>query len=258
MSEKKSRTEAQKRADKKYDEKRKGRTRNFATVVYPSKEQLEKLGSDYDGSSGYGSAPDDWQERLIEMHIPCLISPLHDKDEDPDGARKKPHWHVLLMFETVKDFETQVKPIFDEIGGVGREQVNSARGYARYLCHLDNSDKAQYNIEDVKAYGGADYLAITHLPTDDILALRGVFDFIRVNQIQSLAELIDICSDYYPDWFSMISMSRGYIVDKYIKSVTWEQENGYTRKTSFVDTLTGESVSLELSEESEVTDNADN
>lgn len=245
MNEKKSRTEAQKRADKKYDEKRKGRTRNFATVVYPSKEQLDKLGSDYDGSSGYGSAPDDWQERLIAMHIPCLISPLHDRDINPDKTTKKPHWHVLVMFETVKDFETQVKPIFDEIGGVGREQVNSARGYARYLCHLDNSDKAQYNPEDVKAYGGADYLAITHLPTDDILALKGVFNFISLNQVCSFAELLDICADYYPDWFSMIAMSRGYIVDKYIKSTTWEQEHGYERKKSFVNPDTGEIVSLE-------------
>ena len=83
-------------------------------------------------------------DKLDQLHVAALISPLHDKDTNPSGEPKKPHYHVLLMFEGVKDYETQVKPIFAEIGGVGREMVNSARGYARYLCHLDNPEKAQY------------------------------------------------------------------------------------------------------------------
>ena len=70
-----------------------------------------------------------------------------------------------------KNFETQVKPIFDDIGGVGREMVNSARGYARYLCHLDNPEKAQYDPAEVRCMGGADYYGITNLPTDDIKML---------------------------------------------------------------------------------------
>ena len=41
----------------------KGRTRNFATVVYPE------------------SAPDDWQEILSQQFVPAFISPLHDKED---------------------------------------------------------------------------------------------------------------------------------------------------------------------------------
>lgn len=210
----------------------KGRTRNFATIVYPSKEYLDSIGSGYDGSDNYGLAPENWREIVSNLHIPVLISPLHFDDKNPDGKIKKPHWHVLFMFESVKEWETQVKQIFDSFGGVGRENVNSARGYARYLCHLDNPEKVQYNPDEVICYGGADYKAIIHLPTDDIKMLKEIFEYIRINQIYSFAELLDICSINNFDWFSIIAMSRGYIVDKYIKSLTWEEQSGYVRNSN--------------------------
>ncbi len=102
------------------------RTRNFATVVYPE------------------SAPEEWQGILAEQFIPAFISPLHDKDLNPTGEEKKAHWHVVVMFEGKKSVE-QVTEIFNLIGGVGCDKVHSIRGYARYLCHLDNPDKAKYN-----------------------------------------------------------------------------------------------------------------
>ena len=92
------------------------RSRNFATVVYPE------------------SAPNDWQEILSSHFVPSFVSPLHDKDKNPTGEDKKPHYHVVVMFEGKKSDE-QVKEVFDSIGGVGLEKVQSIRGYARYLCH---------------------------------------------------------------------------------------------------------------------------
>lgn len=237
---KNKRSESQKRADKKYEEKRAGqRTRNFATLVYPSKKYLESIGSEYDGFDGYGSPPDHWRDIIADLHIPVMISPLHGSCKNPDGTIKKPHWHVLFMFENMKDWEKQVKPIFESFGGVGREQVNSVRGYARYLCHLDNIEKQQYSPDEIVCYGGADYNAIVHLPTDDIKMLKDLFIYIRVNQIYSFSELLDICSINNPDWFCMISMSRAYIVDKYIKSLAWEKQSGYVRESQ-VDKKTGE------------------
>lgn len=214
-----------KAAQKRADEKRAGRTRNFATVIYPE------------------SAPPDWLDRLDEYHIAALVSPLHDKDINPSGELKKPHYHVMMIFEGPKEFETQVKPIFDDIGGVGREFVNSARGYARYLCHLDNPEKAQYSPSDVRCMGGADYFGITNLPTDDIKLLGEIMDYIQEQKICSLAELLDISRVYHPDWFTLICMSRCYVVDKVIKSLTWEKDTGYIRvcdRVPKVDENTGE------------------
>lgn len=193
------------------DAKRVGRTRNFATVVYPD------------------SAPADWKEKLGQLHVAAFISPLHDKDINPNGEPKKAHYHVLVMFEGPKDYDTQVKPIFDEIGAVGREIVNSARGYARYLCHLDNPEKAPYSPSEVVCMGGADYYGVVTLPTDDLKIITEIKKFCRENEIYSLAEIIDIAESLHPEWYSTIVMSRCYVIDKYIKSLEWERASGYVR-----------------------------
>lgn len=193
------------------DAKRVGRTRNFATVVYPD------------------SAPADWKEKLDQLHVAAFISPLHDKDVNPNGELKKAHYHVLVMFEGPKDYDTQVKPIFDEIGAVGREIVNSARGYARYLCHLDNPEKATYSPSEVLCMGGADYYGVVTLPTDDLKVITEIKRFCRENEIYSLAEIIDIAESLHPEWYSTIVMSRCYVIDKYIKSLEWERASDYVR-----------------------------
>ena len=193
------------------DAKRVGRTRNFATVVYPD------------------SAPADWKEKLDQLHVAAFISPLHDKDVNPNGELKKAHYHVLVVFEGPKDYDTQVKPIFDEIGAVGREIVNSARGYARYLCHLDNPEKATYSPSEVLCMGGADYYGVVTLPTDDLKVITEIKRFCRENEIYSLAEIIDIAESLHPEWYSTIVMSRCYVIDKYIKSLEWERASGYVR-----------------------------
>ncbi len=201
---KKQRSKSQKKAA--------DRQRVFATVVYPE------------------SAPTDWLEKLDELHVAALISPLHDKDVNPDGTPKKAHYHVMLIFDGVKAFDTQVKPIFDSIGGVGREIINSQRGYARYLCHLDNPEKHQYDRSEVREMGGACYDAIIHIPTDDLRMLSDMLAFIHTNNICSFAEMVDICRVQNMDWFNLIVTSRAYVVDKYIKSMQWENKEGYVRQ----------------------------
>lgn len=199
----------EKESKAKYEAKRSGRTRNFATVVYPE------------------SAPEDWIEKLEELHVSVLVSPLHDKDINPSGEPKKPHYHVMLMFESPKDFETQIQPIFDSIGAVGRELVNSARGYARYLCHLDNPEKAQYSPVEVRQMGGADYYGITQLPTDDVRLISEIMDFIEANEIFSFFEFLSVCRTHRPEWFSLATLTRGWIIKEIIKSYAWEKETGY-------------------------------
>lgn len=188
-----------------------GRTRNFATLVYPE------------------SAPSDWMEILGSEHVPALVSPLHDKDMDGKDKTKlkKAHYHVLLMYEGVKTQE-QVKQVLEKIGGVGLEHVGSLRGYARYLVHADNPEKYQYNINEVRAFGGADYDAVTHLPTDDIKEIREMMTFIRVNRIHSFAQFADICAEEHPEWFKALVLRSTYFIKEYIKSLTWEEIGGMT------------------------------
>lgn len=180
-----------------------GRFRNFATVVYPE------------------SAPADWLATLDSLHVPAFVSPLHDADVNADNTPKKPHYHVLLMFSGVKTKE-QAQEAITNIHGVGCETVSTVRGYARYLVHADNPEKAQYNKSDVRAFGGADYDAVTHLPTDDVKVTREMMQFIRANQISSFAQFADACAIEHEDWFRALVTKSTYFIKEYIKSLVWE------------------------------------
>lgn len=180
----------------------KTRTRNFACVVYPE------------------SAPDNWQDILSDQFVPAFISPLHNKDLNPTGEVKKEHFHVMIMFDSVKTCE-QAKVIFDLIGGVGCEVVNSTRGYARYLCHLDNPEKAQYNIDDVRCLSGADYANVISLVTDKYKAIGEMIDFCQANNIFSYASLLEYCRLERFDWFRVLCDNGTVVIKEYLKSRSW-------------------------------------
>lgn len=180
-----------------------GRTRVFATVVYPD------------------SAPEDWQERLTQEHVCAFISPLHDRDENPDGTQKKPHWHVMLMFEGVKSRE-QVDALLDGVLGPDRvkhyETVNSTRGYARYLCHMDNPEKAQYDRADVVSLGGADYDEIVSLPSDDWAVLDEIFEYLETTGERYYSRFMAYCRAERRDWWKLLIQRHSYVVVSWMKS----------------------------------------
>ena len=74
--------------------------------------------------------------------------------------------------------------------------------------------------------GGADF-AVTNLPTDDLKMLGEVLRLSTGTGDLFLGGLLTISQIHHPEWFSMIAMSRCYVVDKFIKSLAWERENGY-------------------------------
>ena len=129
------------------------RTRNYATIVYPE------------------SAPPDWMEKLSDAHIPALVSPLHDKDTTADGELKKPHYHVQLLFQSVKSHR-QVEAIVAEFGGVGVEVVQDAKAYARYLIHhalLERGMRVDLVLK-ITTYNRITYVSVEDIvlhPTDE-------------------------------------------------------------------------------------------
>lgn len=182
------------------------RARNFACMVYPE------------------SAPENWMDILTDLKIPSFVSPLHENDIDPQNQPKKPHYHVMLMFEGMKSDE-QVRDIFDKICGVGFERVNSIRGYARYLCHLDNPEKAQYNIEDCKSLAGADYFSVITLPSDKYNAIGEMMDHCVRNQVVCYAQLLIYCREYRFDWFKILCDSGTFVMKEFLKSYKWELDS---------------------------------
>lgn len=50
----------------------------------------------------------DWREAVCMIRAKWICSPLHDKDQNPDGNQKKPHYHCIIMFASVKDRKSVV------------------------------------------------------------------------------------------------------------------------------------------------------
>lgn len=195
------------------------RKRNFATMVYPE------------------SAPDNWRDILAGFFVPAFISPLHDRDINANGEPKKPHFHVMVMFEGKKS-EDQVRALFDSIGGVGLEKVESLRGYARYLCHLDNPEKAQYAPSDVVSIGGSDYSYTIGIVSDKYKAVREMIAFCKANNILSYAELLEYAAVEQDTWFRVLCDNGTVVMKEYLKSVSWGfRSSGSSPR---VDSSTGE------------------
>lgn len=217
----------------KTEKKQVAKTRGFACVIYTD------------------SAPEDWKERLIETHIPALISPYHDKDINADGSPKKPHYHVMIVFDGPRTPE-QAERILTQIGAANGEvkALNSITGYARYLCHLDNPDKYQYNQDEVVALAGAEYDAYINRSEDRQQTLREIQEFIDKYAIYSFAALQRYARLNNKVWFRHMNENCAYAVKEYLKTAYWEDQDelvrwGYTigdLKYRIVDPQTGEVV----------------
>lgn len=175
-----------------------GRTRIYATIVYPE------------------SAPEDWLDKLKSECVPAFVSPLHDQDINPDGEIKKPHYHVMVMFDGVKTIQQwdDFKSLF---GGVGNEIVQSKRGYARYLCHLDNPEKYRYNVDDVICIAGADYPDVISRDSDKYATIRQMINFVRNNHITSYTDLMDHAMEFEPDWYRALCDNSSFVINTYIQ-----------------------------------------
>lgn len=200
--------------------KKDARRRQYAFLVYPD------------------SAPEDWIARLDALHIEALISPLHDRDIDPEGGIKKPHWHVMLMFDGKKSL-AQIDEIRDKVLGSNYnrklEDIGSMRGYARYMCHLDNPEKAQYSRNDVVSLCGADYEAAIFLPGDDVKMMADIFSYINSSGIYYFDQLMTAIKSSNPDWFSFLVQRRSYVVVQYLKARAARDRVGVPLVTSISD-----------------------
>lgn len=196
------------------------RTRNFATIVYPD------------------SAPADWLTILSDFHIPCFVSPFHDSDITANGEKKKSHYHVLLCFDSVKTVE-QASEIFVSIGGVGCEIVKSMRAYARYLCHLDDPNKHQYNVSDVLSLSGAIYLDVIQSASDRYAAIEEMMDFCDKYNVCSFYLLSRYARQNRSDWFRILCDSGTVYLKEFLKSREWSLGRG---QDHIIDSDTGEVI----------------
>lgn len=185
-----------------------GRTRNYAFIVYPE------------------TAPFGWFDILDSQHIPCFISPLHSAVKGHDETERKDHFHVLLMFDSVKTYK-QAKEISDLVLGSNPIPINSTRGYARYLLHLDNPEKQQFGengVNLVKSLCGADYIEAISLPSDRLNVIREMIEFCERYNINSFYLLARYAAEHNESWHRALTCSCTVYMKNYLQSRTWSVE----------------------------------
>lgn len=184
---------------RKYSKKEK-RIRNFTFLIYEE------------------SVRSDWRERIDELVLPGFYI-YHDKDVDEEGILKKPHYHVLVLMDSMHS-RNQITEIVEYIGGangVFKDVINS-KSYARYLCHLDNPEKHRYSVEDVISFGGLDYCRYIVTESDRVRVVKEIIEFCDVKKMYNYADLMVYSKDYNVIWFNALCGFSGRVVREYIRS----------------------------------------
>ena len=195
---------------KREQEPRNVKARNWLTVLYPE------------------SLRDDFKDIIGDWHVPAFLSPLHDRDREKDGKPKKPHYHLMMMFKGDKSYSQMCELVAGlvRVGHAEPKVCHDMRGSARYWCHMDDPDKAQYSPEDVTAFAGADYQEVTELPTDRERYVREMCAWCRAQGCISFAALMDEAAANHPEWHHALISNCTMVMFRYVRSIQDEIQRG--------------------------------
>lgn len=185
--------------------------RNWAFVLYPD------------------SAPSDWREQLRRSGVACAISPLHDRDINPTGEPKKPHYHVILVYGNPTTYNNVKGFTNGQLGQTIPQALEQVRGYYNYLTHADNPEKAQYSVNEIECINGFDIRDFVELTKSEVIRMkREILDFIRSNEIFEYSDLMEALMDggqETADWFEVASNNTVFF-DRYLSSRRWRAAEG--------------------------------
>lgn len=160
--------------------------RNWAFVLYPD------------------SVPDDWVEILRLTGLEIAISPLHDKDED-EGKPKKAHWHVIAVYNGPTSSAVVERLSVEKLKGTKPIALEAVKGYYRYLTHMDNPEKAQYDESEIQLLNGFDeknYNDLTATQKDQIkLDVIKLIEEMKIVEYRGL--VLSVLDN--PDMFGIVS-----------------------------------------------------
>lgn len=188
--------------------------RNWTFIVYPD------------------SAPQNWREILEATGLPSVISPLHDKDINPTGEPKKPHYHVMVCYNGPTSYNVVLALSNGQLGQTIPKPIESIEGMYDYLTHENNPEKAQYSKADILCLNGFRIRDYVELKKSEVAqAKREVLQLIRDNGITEYADLMDILMDGGEDTADMfdVASNNTMFFTKYLTSQWRRASNSRVR-----------------------------
>lgn len=133
------------------------RYRNFMILLYPEWDNFKDILQDIKGS---------FKNYAYIKHV-------------PEEEEKKEHLHLILSLDNPRSEHSLAKRL--EIDSRFVKYIKSLRGSCRYLIHIDNEDKYQYNIDQVvvsKSFTSTFYKSFDDLLSDTEI-LENIYSFIE-------------------------------------------------------------------------------
>jgi len=156
--------------------------RHFSYVIYPE------------------SAPNDWIEQLKKRGLAFVVSPLHNRDVNPDGTPKKAHYHVIVSWGNTTTYRA-AKGLCALLNCPQPQMLKSCNGMYRYLTHRDNPEKFQYK-EQPACYNGW----VRPLDNADVANIkREIWQTVYIRDCQEYGELLMVCEQLGPEYFEVAS-----------------------------------------------------
>lgn len=138
------------------------------------------------------SLPIDWLDQLRDTGLRVAISPLHDKDLDPTGELKKPHYHIIFWYDGPTTYDA-VASLCERFNMTIPIKLESLRGMYRYHIHIDNPEKYQYDDRDRTLLGGFDPNSVNELTKTEVNKMKQeILHFIDDNNLIEYCDLINL------------------------------------------------------------------
>ena len=167
-------------------------------------------------------APINWQMRLIELRLPGYYINHYRDVEQPLMTLKRPHMHVLIKSDK-RYRPDEIKKMAEYVGGskVKVQSVTSFKGILRYLCHLDDPNKAQYSMEEVHCMCGCNYQKEVDPKLEVIQIISEIVEFCMSEEMYVYADLVTYCVRNNKRWLRFL-VEQGRIIFDFMKSRCWD------------------------------------
>lgn len=210
------------------------RAKNYTIVVYPD------------------DMPENWLDVMREDMFDMVISPYHDKDKNPDGEPKKPHYHILVSAGKAWITMNKLAEWGRKLKGIALPQkCSNPKGLVRYFLHIDDPSKYQYSKSDIQVIGQYDIEPFFKATITEEKAIRKeIMEFVRDNEIIEFADLVEYCLEHNEEWDDYLA-NHTYYIKEYISSARYRKRDAVNaQKAEFEALQYGQGNNLKASESS--------
>ena len=168
------------------------------------------------------SAPENWVQMLKSTHGMYAISPLHAPDEET----KKSHHHVLYAHGAPTTLSAARAAIPSTVPANGYvEPAKSPVGYMRYLVHLDDPEKQQWDgnpRSHIEVLNGFPLSLRRDMTREEVSIMRDdILNFCKSFNITEYSELTFWCLENNRDWLDYVE-THTIFLQGVISSCRWK------------------------------------